>query len=606
MKKGFTLVELLAVIAVLGTILILTVPKVVDVVENSRIETFNTEVKIVLQKIKSEMIKNSSLNLASINISFLSQQYNIKTTDYESVKFKNVGGQPFAIIVGKNKWANYTAYGLYSDVKVVKSNTFVENTVAPTITLVGSTPLNIAKGSAFIDPGVTVTDDADNQATLLANTFKEGTINTNILGTYTIKYTVMDSFGNSASVSRTINVLSPYSDGTGANRPELSSGMIAVKWSGSAWIKADLTQNWYNYAAQQWANAVLVSQTSRSTYQSAAAGTTVNEADIMAYFVWIPRFRYQLFNTSFASSTAQKINVVFETNTTPKSSGASNGLFLTHPSFTFGTKELSGFWMGKFETTGTAATPLIKPNVVSLRNQKINAQFTTSQVFNTTTTYGLTTANDAHMVKQMEWAATAYLSQSSYGKLGNPTYTDAVGLEKKVWLNNSSTYTTGCAGTTVDAAAYAGCQNAYNTTNGIKASTTGNITGVYDMCGGSWEYVMGAMFNNDNATIMTSSSGFLSRTIDASSFSKYINKYKYGTSDWDQAAYNRSLLGDGLGETWDWQSGGTVMPSASNAWSWNSRGDANFGAPTSIWTTAFYSGAAAADTGFRVAIISGL
>ena len=30
--------------------------------------------------------------------------------------------------------------------------------------------------------------------------------------------------------------------------------------------------------------------------------------------------------------------------------------------------------------------------------------------------------------------------------------------------------------------------NAYNTTGGVKASTTGNITGVYDMSGGAWEY----------------------------------------------------------------------------------------------------------------------
>lgn len=29
----------------------------------------------------------------------------------------------------------------------------------------------------------------------------------------------------------------------------------------------------------------------------------------------------------------------------------------------------------------------------------------------------------------------------------------------------------------------------YNTETGVKASTTGNITGIYDMSGGLWEYM---------------------------------------------------------------------------------------------------------------------
>ena len=35
----------------------------------------------------------------------------------------------------------------------------------------------------------------------------------------------------------------------------------------------------------------------------------------------------------------------------------------------------------------------------------------------------------------------------------------------------------------------------YNTSIGYTASTTGNITGIYDMSGGAWEYVMGYNVN---------------------------------------------------------------------------------------------------------------
>ncbi|MEG1142957.1 MAG: hypothetical protein RSE41_11055, partial [Clostridia bacterium] len=38
---------------------------------------------------------------------------------------------------------------------------------------------------------------------------------------------------------------------------------------------------------------------------------------------------------------------------------------------------------------------------------------------------------------------------------------------------------------------------AYNTAGGYLASTTGNISGIYDMSGGAWEYVAG----NFNSTL---------------------------------------------------------------------------------------------------------
>lgn len=35
---------------------------------------------------------------------------------------------------------------------------------------------------------------------------------------------------------------------------------------------------------------------------------------------------------------------------------------------------------------------------------------------------------------------------------------------------------------------------------GVKASTTGNITEIYDMSGGAWEYMVGVMLFLDNKT----------------------------------------------------------------------------------------------------------
>ncbi len=322
--------------------------------------------------------------------------------------------------------------------------------------------------------------------------------------------------------------------------PELSGGMIPIIWNGSKWVKADTSSEWYNYNGKKWANAVLVTESKRIYYLDVAPGTEILEADVMAYLVWIPRYKYKLFNVNALPSSPQTIEIKFESKYATKSNGDANGEWLTHPAFTFGDSEVNGIWVGKFETTGNATTPTIKPRVTSIRSQDVSTQFATAKKFNDTKIYGTTPGFDSHMMKNMEWGAVAYLSHSVYGK------------NSEVWKNNDSNITTGCAGNSASEPLFDGCQNEYDTPLGINASTTGNIYGIYDMSGGSWEYVMGGMYNGDNQTIELSLSGFDQTVIDSETMGKYINKYTYGTTKDDQTAYNRRLLGDATGEVRAW------------------------------------------------------
>lgn len=112
---------------------------------------------------------------------------------------------------------------------------------------------------------------------------------------------------------------------------------------------------------------------------------------------------------------------------------------------------------------------------------------------NTANPFGFsTTDSNIHMSKNDEWGAVAYLSQSKYGKYGNISYT---GVEKQVRINNCSNYITGIGANSQNAGeTTATCTtNTYDTANGQAASTTGNITGIYDMSGGTWEYAMGVL-----------------------------------------------------------------------------------------------------------------
>lgn len=76
-------------------------------------------------------------------------------------------------------------------------------TYYPILTLIGSNPIVIAKGSAFTDPGV----NAASGSTVLTYT-TAGTVNNNVPGVYTLTYTAFNSDGFSASTKRTVIVYS--------------------------------------------------------------------------------------------------------------------------------------------------------------------------------------------------------------------------------------------------------------------------------------------------------------------------------------------------------------------------------------------------------------
>ena len=75
-------------------------------------------------------------------------------------------------------------------------------------------------------------------------------------------------------------------------------------------------------------------------------------------------------------------------------------------------------------------------------------------------------------MKNSEWGAVAFLTHSKYGRKG-----------QEVTINSNSSYYTG-----------GGTGEAYKTTN-TNQSSTGNITGIYDLNGGAIEYV--AAFNGN-------------------------------------------------------------------------------------------------------------
>ncbi|HHX17140.1 MAG TPA: prepilin-type N-terminal cleavage/methylation domain-containing protein, partial [Mollicutes bacterium] len=65
-KKGFTLVELIAIIVILGVVLVIAIPTVSNIVENSRIESFNKSEVTMIEAAKGYMLLNTKYIPANI------------------------------------------------------------------------------------------------------------------------------------------------------------------------------------------------------------------------------------------------------------------------------------------------------------------------------------------------------------------------------------------------------------------------------------------------------------------------------------------------------------------------------------------------------------
>ena len=294
---------------------------------------------------------------------------------------------------------------------------------------------------------------------------------------------------------------------------------------------------WYDYENGKWANIK----------------TTNEKEGLEAYWVWIPRYEYIV----PTSATAEEIEVKF----IPISQTVADAGYTIHPAFTNegngGFGELDGIWVAKFEAvssnpnaaygggTDTNLKVQVKPGVQSWRNISTNNIFSACRKMTRIGEVLEGSTVDSHMMKNTEWGAVAILSQSKYGVFNPESSIGANGDGTyQVWNNSSSSYITGSVGTSKDAnntTTYA-----YNSANGPKASTTGTVYGVYDMAGGSWEYVAGCLNGQENAKFGVTVGD-----------SKYVDLYTNSSNS--SSNYDGAKIGDATKETKGWNSDYSVF-----------------------------------------------
>ena len=194
--------------------------------------------------------------------------------------------------------------------------------------------------------------------------------------------------------------------------------------------------------------------------------------------------------------------------------------------------------------------------------------------FNSTTT-------DSHLMKNSEWGAVAYLGQSKYGlnkeevyinnislNSGNRQRTEEAGKsgvdsvyavtgvttgttnagEKQTTIENIN----GITGNTASDGVYT-----WKQTTGQKASSTGNMYGIFDLSGGTWERTAGYVANgNGNLKTYGASLAYQDNTLKTTS-TKYVTVYPENEGDSgnidtegkNNYAVNTKIFGDAIRET---------------------------------------------------------
>ena len=408
------------------------------------------------------------------------------------------------------------------------------------------------------------------------------------------------------------------------NSPQLMTGMTGIYWDADGnevEVTPDHQDNWYDYSAQKWANAITKDSDGKTT----------------AYWVWIPRYAYKIESGRY-TSTAGTISVKFLQGTSnkdennseisqnyPETTGETMTAYVVHPSFTDGSengknnhymngewdKEIAGYWVAKYaagfqECTQTVSNGTVTEPIINTTNVKYSDKYYTSYSANDTyktnalsqdlsstgyasqklsypvfkpltyaynlistgdaytisqeiakasSFYGLkATETDSHQMKNSEWGAVAYLTQSDKGRNGREVTRNGKNLD------NFSKVIYGVTG------------YAENTANVVTASSTNNKSGIFDLNGCVWELTT-SYISNGNTSINSYDKSYANTIANANGYqtlsTKYATVYPYNSSS-DSNTNNYSFYSEKKSTTYGF--GDAVLETSTegaNATSWN-------------------------------------
>lgn len=203
MKKGFTLVEVLAVIAILGLVVAISIPKVISTMNDSNKKAFKVDAQLVLKTIDLKLAQGLDYDITTLDETTIKSVFGINNKNYKALTISYLDDLPYLSIEGKNAWEGLVAYGTQDEMTV--SDADYVDSVAPVVSLVGSSQVYLEVGAIYYEVGASAIDNHDGDITEKI-TMQGNLVNTSVPGTYVLNYAVQDHAGNTSSINRTVTV----------------------------------------------------------------------------------------------------------------------------------------------------------------------------------------------------------------------------------------------------------------------------------------------------------------------------------------------------------------------------------------------------------------
>ena len=273
-KKGFTLVELLAVIVILSLILVIAVPSVNRYIKQSKEKAYNTQISTIIEAAQAYASANSGLLPRKEEFVVKITLGQLKSSGLIKEEVKNPNDDKYfddALTIEIKKKGETYNYDI-----VESTITTRDGEKSPIINLNGSPMVTYNLNATYTELGASATDSDGNAISNIVIDKSNLVMSTE--GIYQVKYTATDTKGISSTVYRNVYVSNnKYANGTAIYFNPNSNSVCSKAEATSNTSKSNGCMKWYTFNDDGSSTVnLLLDHNTTATVAWASTGTNAN------------------------------------------------------------------------------------------------------------------------------------------------------------------------------------------------------------------------------------------------------------------------------------------------------------------------------------------
>ena len=273
-KKGFTLVELLAVIIILSLVLVIAVPSVNRYIKQSKEKAYNTQISTIIEAAQAYASANSGLLPRKEEFVVKITLGQLKSSGLIKEEVKNPNDDKYfddALTIEIKKKGETYNYDI-----VESTITTRDGEKSPIINLNGSPMVTYNLNATYTELGASATDSDGNAISNIV--IDKSNLVMSAEGIYQVKYTATDTKGISSTVYRNVYVSNnKYANGTAIYFNPNSNSVCSKAEATSNTSKSNGCMKWYTFNDDGSSTVnLLLDHNTTATVAWASTGTNAN------------------------------------------------------------------------------------------------------------------------------------------------------------------------------------------------------------------------------------------------------------------------------------------------------------------------------------------